>query len=113
MRRGRTSATRWRRSSASGRQPGLRQAEAELGRISGRAPSTGGLTPTEERVAELVAEGITNQEVAARLFVTVRTVETNLTRIYQKLGVRSRTELSRRFAESPASPAEKTPAGVA
>ena len=88
------------------------QAEAELGRISGRAPSTGGLTPTEERVAALVAEGLTNQEVAARLFVTVRTVETNLTRIYQKLGVRSRTELSRRLAGASASNAESTPAGV-
>jgi DNA-binding CsgD family transcriptional regulator/Tfp pilus assembly protein PilF len=72
------------------------RAEAELGRISGRAPSTGGLTPTEARVAALVAEGLANQEVAARLFVTVRTVETNLTRIYQKLGVRSRTQLARK-----------------
>ena len=76
---------------------------AELGRISGRAPSDGALTPTEERVAALVAEGLTNQEVAGRLFVTVRTVETNLTRIYGKLGVRSRTELARHLpaAEAP------------
>jgi DNA-binding CsgD family transcriptional regulator len=75
----------------------------ELGRISGRAPSEGALTPTEERVAALVAEGLTNQEVAGRLFVTVRTVETNLTRIYGKLGVRSRTELARHLpaAEAP------------
>jgi DNA-binding CsgD family transcriptional regulator len=56
------------------------------------------LTPTELQVAELVGEGLTNQEVAARLFVTVRTVESNLTRIYDKVGVRSRTELSRRLA---------------
>jgi len=89
------------------------QAEAELGRISGRAPSAGGLTPTEERVAALVAEGLTNQEVAAGLFITLRTVETNLTRIYQKLGVRSRTELSRRLAGAQVSASEATPAGVA
>ena len=89
------------------------RAEAELGRISGRAPSTGGLTPTEDRVAALVSEGLTNQEVADRLFVTVRTVETNLTRIYQKLGVRSRTELSRRIAGGTVPAAEPTPAGVA
>jgi DNA-binding NarL/FixJ family response regulator len=45
----------------------------------------------------LVAEGRTNREVAAALFVTPKTVEANLSRIYRKLGVRSRTELARRF----------------
>jgi len=71
------------------------RARAELGRIGGRVRS-GDLTPTETRVAELVAEGRTNSEVAAALFVSVRTVEANLTRIYAKLGVRSRTELASR-----------------
>jgi DNA-binding CsgD family transcriptional regulator len=71
------------------------RARAELGRIGGRAPS-GGLTPTEERVAGLVAEGHSNKEVAEALFVSVRTVEANLTRIYAKLGIRSRTELASR-----------------
>jgi DNA-binding CsgD family transcriptional regulator len=75
------------------------RAREELGRISGRGPGGNELTAAERQVAALVAEGLTNGEVAARLFVTVRTVETNLTRIYQKLGVRSRTELSRRMAE--------------
>jgi DNA-binding NarL/FixJ family response regulator len=42
-----------------------------------------------------VAEGLANKEVAARLFVSVRTVEANLSRVYAKLGVRSRTELAR------------------
>jgi DNA-binding CsgD family transcriptional regulator len=70
----------------------------ELGRISGRAPSRGELTASERRVAELVAEGRTNREVAAALHVTARTVEGTLSRVYAKLGVRSRTELARRWA---------------
>lgn len=73
-------------------------AEAELARIGGRAP-VGGLTPTERRVAELVAEGRSNKEVAAALFVTVKTVEATLSRVYAKLGVRSRTALARRITE--------------
>ena len=72
------------------------RARAALGRLGGRAPSGDELTPTERRVAELVAEGRTNKDVAAALFVTVRTVESNLTRVYGKLGVRSRTELAAR-----------------
>jgi DNA-binding CsgD family transcriptional regulator len=72
---------------------------AELTRISGRSPSGGALTPTEQRIAELVAEGRSNKEVAAAMFVTAKTVETNLSRIYAKLGIHSRTELARRIAE--------------
>jgi DNA-binding NarL/FixJ family response regulator len=71
----------------------------ELGRISGRSPSGGVLTPTEQRIAQLVAEGRSNKEVAAAMFVTAKTVETNLSRIYAKLGIHSRTELARRLAE--------------
>jgi DNA-binding NarL/FixJ family response regulator len=71
------------------------RARAEQARIGGRARSTG-LTPTEERVAALVADGRSNKEVAEALFVSVRTVEANLTRIYAKLGIRSRTELASR-----------------
>jgi DNA-binding CsgD family transcriptional regulator len=66
----------------------------ELARLGGRAPSRDALTPTEQRVADLVVAGHTNREVAEALFVTVRTVEANLTRIYAKLGVRSRTEMA-------------------
>ena len=51
-------------------------------------------TPTEEQVAKLVADGQTNPEVAAALFISVKTVEANLTRIYRKLGVTSRRELA-------------------
>jgi DNA-binding CsgD family transcriptional regulator len=75
------------------------RAREELTRIGGRAPSTGDLTPTEQRIAEYVAAGMTNREVAAALFVTPKTVESALTRVYRKLGVRSRTELARRLAD--------------
>ncbi|MFK0031444.1 MULTISPECIES: helix-turn-helix transcriptional regulator [Streptomyces] len=52
------------------------------------------LTDAEERIAVLVGEGATNQEVAARMFLSVKTIEASLTRIYRKLGIRSRTQLS-------------------
>ena len=73
------------------------RAEAELARISGRAPLPADLTVTEQRVADLVARGMSNSEVAAALFVTVRAVESTLTKTYAKLGVRSRTELAARL----------------
>ena len=76
------------------------QARDELSRIGGRAPSRDDLTEAEQRVAMLVAEGRTNRQVAAALFLTEHSVETALTRVYRKLGVRSRTELTRRFAET-------------
>lgn len=75
------------------------RARSELGRVGGRAPSRGELTPSEARVATLVSEGKTNKEVAAALFVTDRTVESALTQIYRKLGVRSRTELARKLTQ--------------
>ena len=70
------------------------QARTELGRVSGRTRADGGLTATEARVAELVATGLTNREVGAELYLTARTVEAALTRIYRKLDVRSRAELA-------------------
>ena len=73
------------------------KAAAELARIPGRSRGSGELTETERRVAELVAEGLSNKEVAAKLFVAVRTVEANLSKVYAKLGVRSRTELAGRL----------------
>ena len=73
------------------------KARAELGQIGGKAGSHGELTPTEHRVAELVAEGRTNKEVAGTLFVSPRTVEFHLSHVYRKLGLRSRAELARRF----------------
>jgi DNA-binding CsgD family transcriptional regulator len=70
------------------------RARGELGRIGGRRREEG-LTAAERRVAVLVAEGRTNREVAAALFLTERTVASHLSHVYAKLGVRSRTELAR------------------
>ena len=72
----------------------VEKARAELGSVGGRRREDG-LTPAEHRVAILVAEGQTNREVAAALFLGERTVETHLSHVYSKLGIRSRTELAR------------------
>jgi DNA-binding CsgD family transcriptional regulator len=75
------------------------RARAELARIGGRAPAGDGLTPTEQRVAELVAEGRTNRETASLLVVSEHTVDSHLRRVYRKLEVHSRAELARHYAE--------------
>jgi DNA-binding CsgD family transcriptional regulator len=75
------------------------KASTETARIGGRSPGPIDLTPTEQGVADLVGSGLTNREVAHALFLSVSTVEANLRRIYRKLGVRSRTELSRKLSE--------------
>jgi DNA-binding CsgD family transcriptional regulator len=80
----------------------VERARAELGRIGGRAARPGALTPTEARVAQLVAAGRSNHEVATALFVSPKTVEWNLSKIYRKLHVRSRTELAAKLAKSSA-----------
>jgi DNA-binding CsgD family transcriptional regulator len=85
----------------------IERARAELGRIGGRAREEG-LTAAERRVATLVAEGRTNREVAAALFLGERTVETHLSHAYAKLGVRSRTELARAFRPDEQSSGELT-----
>ncbi|MGH2859101.1 MAG: helix-turn-helix transcriptional regulator, partial [Solirubrobacteraceae bacterium] len=77
-------------------------ARAETARVGGRRSAGGSLTPTEARVAELVGHGLANKQVAAELVVTVGAVEAHLTRIFAKLGVRSRTELARRLADAKA-----------
>jgi DNA-binding CsgD family transcriptional regulator/predicted negative regulator of RcsB-dependent stress response len=73
------------------------KARAEAARIGGRAPSRGALTEGERRITALVAEGRTNRDVAATLFITEHTVEAALTRAYRKLGVHSRAELAHRL----------------
>jgi DNA-binding CsgD family transcriptional regulator len=72
------------------------RARAELGRIGGRTREEG-LTGAEHRVAALAAQGRTNREVAAALFLAERTVEAHLSHVYAKLGLRSRAELARAY----------------
>ena len=76
------------------------RADEALARIGGRSASPTELSETERHVADIVAQGLTNKETAERLFMSVKTVESNLRRIYRKLGVRSRTELARRHSSS-------------
>ena len=73
------------------------RARTELARINGRASASGDLTATEQRAADLVARGRSNREVAAELFLSVRAIESTLTKTYTKLGVQSRSELAARL----------------
>jgi DNA-binding CsgD family transcriptional regulator len=76
-----------------------REARDELARTGLRRPEPGVLTPSELRVAELAAEGLRNREIAAAAFVSPKTVEANLARVYGKLGIKSRAELGGRMAD--------------
>jgi DNA-binding CsgD family transcriptional regulator len=73
------------------------RAKASLARAEAQPSRAGLLTASEHRVAELAASGMTNRDVAAALFISVKTVEVNLTRIYRKLDIHSRAELGRRI----------------
>jgi len=76
------------------------RARSALERVGGGAAAAPGeLTPTERKVAALAVDGLTNKEIADALFLSVKTVESNLTRIYAKFGIGSRRELRRSFAE--------------
>jgi DNA-binding CsgD family transcriptional regulator len=72
-------------------------AYVQRGRGERRRPSSGwaALTPTERDVVRLVADGLGNRDIAARLFVSPRTVQSHLTHVYAKLGVTSRLQLAR------------------
>jgi DNA-binding CsgD family transcriptional regulator len=73
------------------------RAEAELSRIGSRPDSPLELTASERRIAELAATGLTNKQVAEQAFVSAKTVEANLARVYRKLGISSRAELGARM----------------
>jgi DNA-binding NarL/FixJ family response regulator len=75
------------------------QTRSQLDRSGFRPAGPFDLTETEEQIAELVARGMTNMEAGKALFVTDRTIEANLSKIYRKLGVRSRTELAVAWGE--------------
>ena len=68
--------------------------------LSATARSQAQLTPQEQAVSELVADGATNKEAARALFLAEKTVQYHLTRVYGKLGIRSRSELAARFRDS-------------
>lgn len=76
------------------------KARREFSKISGRNAADG-LTETEQRIADLIAHGRTNREIARAMFVTQNTVQTHVQHIFQKLGVRSRTELAARLLTAP------------
>ena len=71
----------------------------EVARLGMRS-APGDLTETEARIAEMAAGGMTNPEIAAAAFVSRKTVEANLSKVYRKLGVRSRVELARRLSSA-------------
>jgi DNA-binding CsgD family transcriptional regulator len=81
----------------------LRPLGARRRRPGSRRPQVGwaALTPTEEKVAYLVAEGLSNPEIGARLFLSRYTVQVHVSRILAKLGVRSRVEVARQVAQRP------------
>ena len=74
---------------------------SELGRIGGRTASDSQLSETERRIVELVVAGRRNREVADELSLSPNTVVWNLSKVYRKLGVSSRTELVARMAATP------------
>jgi DNA-binding CsgD family transcriptional regulator len=82
-----------------GAAPWAQRADAELARLGASRAAGLGLTAAERRVASLVASGRTNREAAAELYMGLRTVETHLSAVYRKLGVRSRSELIRSWAQ--------------
>lgn len=73
------------------------RARAELARVNIRPAAPTTLTASEHRIAELAAGGLTTRQIAEAAFVSPKTVEANLTRIYRKLGIRSRAELVARL----------------
>jgi DNA-binding CsgD family transcriptional regulator len=79
------------------------KARRELSRVDVRSAAAG-LTDTENQVAALVVKGLTNREVASSMFVTENTVQTHVRHIFQKLGVRSRTELAAQLLSAQANP---------
>jgi DNA-binding CsgD family transcriptional regulator len=75
-------------------------AYAQRGRGQRKRPASGwgSLTPTERDVVQLVSEGLANNDIAARLFISPRTVQTHLTHVYNKLGLNSRVQLAQEAA---------------
>jgi DNA-binding NarL/FixJ family response regulator len=77
----------------------IQQTRLELERVGPRRRAPDKLTETELRVAELIAGGMTIRQTATAAFMSTRTVEAHLSRIYRKLGIRSRAELGARMRQ--------------
>ena len=77
------------------------RAREELGLVGPRRRTPDELTAAELRVAELAATGITNREISRAAFMSEKTVEAHLARVYRKLGIHSRAELGARMAGNP------------
>lgn len=75
------------------------RARADLDRMRAAPAGASALTPAERRVAERAAAGLSNREIAAELFIAVKTVETSLSSAYRKLGIRSRVQLLTSLAQ--------------
>lgn len=75
-----------------------RQSPRGLGRTKVAAPQKATLTATEQSIADLATSGMTNRDIAATLFISLKTVEAHLTQIYRKLGIRSRAQLAAKLA---------------
>jgi DNA-binding CsgD family transcriptional regulator len=82
-----------RRYAAAEAVPWWEVAAAELARLDGGRGA--GLSDTERRIVELVRAGATNREIARSMFLSIKAVEANLTRLYRRLGVRNRAQLAR------------------
>ena len=87
-----------------GAQMWVDRARDELSRIGLRRPTvSNGLTPAQTRVAELVVDGMSNREIANTLYMSPRSVEAHLTKIYRELGLRSRAQLAAAMSAAPGS----------
>jgi len=84
------------------------RARRELDVVGPRRRAPDELTATELRVAELAAAGTTNREIARAVFMSEKTVEAHMSRLYRKLGIHSRAELGARMAGNPASSQRRT-----
>jgi DNA-binding CsgD family transcriptional regulator len=91
-----------------GSPPWAQRARDEIARLGLRHRGPGELTESERRIAMLAASGMTNRQVAAAAFVSPKTVEANLARVYVKLGIRSRAELGARMTGESGSPETQT-----
>ena len=91
-----------------GAVPWAERARAELDVTGPRRRAPDELTATERRVAELAAAGITNREIARAVFMSQKTVEAHIARVYRKLGIHSRAELGARMAGNPANSEGRT-----